>query len=107
MLTGVAGRVGEATKVRGLFITPSQMQLISSKMQGLKFKVILERDNYKDRVSVLVESLGAAAGGDLLVTEFAGIFQEICTVKVDNVQLVKPGSFDLPSPMIEDRRNWK
>lgn len=106
-LAGVAGRVGEATKVRGLFITPSQMQLICSKMQGLKFKVILERHNYKDRVSVLVESPGAEAGGDVFLTQFAGVFQEICTVKVDNVRLVKPGSFNLSSPLIEDRRNWE
>jgi phenylacetate-CoA ligase len=105
-LAGIAGRVGEATKVRGLFITPSQMQLISSKMQGLKFKVILGRHNYKDKVSVLIE-LPAEAGGDLLMTEFAGLFQQICTVKVDNVQLVKPENFNLSSPLIEDRRNWE
>lgn len=106
-LTGVAGRVGEAAKVRGLFITPSQMQLISSKMDGLRFQVIVDRHDYRDRVSVILETPVTSGSGEALATELADTFHKECTIKADRILLVKPGTLPAPSKVIEDRRNWE
>jgi len=107
LLTGIAGRLGESAKVRGLFITPSQMQRVSSTMNGLSFKVVIDRHDFRDRVSVIVESPETTAGGGALAVEFADAFRQECTIKVDKIELAKPGTLVPAATIIEDRRNWE
>ncbi len=105
-LSGISGRVGEATKVRGMFITPSQMQLISSKMRDLKFKVVVDRRDYRDIVTATLE-LPEGGNKDALASEFPQIFKDVCTVKVDGLEFTQSGSLDCAGSMIQDRRDWK
>lgn len=107
LLTGVAGRVGEAVKARGLFITPSQMKVISSKMNDLRFRVIVDRHEDRDRVSILLEAAELTDAGEELVRQFSETFQNQCTVKADRVELVKSGTLDPSAALIEDRRKWE
>lgn len=107
LLTGIAGRVGESAKVRGLFITPSQMQRVSSKMNGLSFKVVIDRHDFRDGVSVILEAPETTADREALVIKFADFFHQECTIKADKIELVKSGTLEPPSTIIEDRRNWK
>ncbi len=106
MLTGVAGRVGEATKVRGMFITPSQMKRVSAKIKDLEFRVVVERHDYRDRVSLIFEASGTAGSGEALAEDLSEAFQEECTIKADKIELVQPGTIDPAAPIIEDRRKW-
>jgi phenylacetate-CoA ligase len=106
-LSGIAGRVGESAKVRGMFITPSQMERVSTKMNGLSFKVVIDRHDFRDRVSVVLEPPETAVNGDALAIEFADAFHQECTIKADKIVLLKSGTLDTSSTIIEDRRNWQ
>ncbi len=105
-LSGISGRVGEAAKVRGMFITPSQMQLIGSKTGDLKFKVIIDRTDYRDFVTAILE-LPETGQKDALATEFSRVFKDVCTVRVDDLEFVQSGHLESDGSIIEDRRDWK
>jgi phenylacetate-CoA ligase len=105
-LTGISGRVGEAAKVRGLFLAPSQMNSVSSKMGNMPFRIVVDRKDYRDFVSAILEEPSDTARRDTLAAEFVRTFKEICTVKVDTVEFAQAGSLN-SSPAISDRRRWK
>ena len=105
-LDGIAGRIGDAVKVRGLFIAPSQMKKVSENFPDIKFQAVVRRAGHDD---ILLLRLETKTGGDLslLVDHFREHFREICTVRIDNIELLAPGSLgDGYSPLV-DERNWR
>ena len=104
-LAGIAGRVGEATKVRGMFIAPSQLKLVSSRFGEVRLQAIVDRLDFKDYLTVRVE-----AGSEeqaKLQREFENAFKEICTVKIDKLEFVAEGSLTEKDGLILDRRSWQ
>jgi len=104
-LLGISGRVGEATKVRGMFIAPSQLRLVASRFGELKLQAVVDRVEFKDHLTVRIEA-GLEDQGKLQ-SEFENIFKEICTVKVDKLEFVGKGTFSEKESLIVDRRTWK
>ena len=47
-LAGIAGRVGDAVKVRGLFVAPSQIKMIQAKYNNLPLQVVVSRMGHED-----------------------------------------------------------
>jgi hypothetical protein len=39
--------------------------------------------------------------------EFEKVFKEICTVKIDKLELIEKGTLQEKEPLIVDRRTWK
>jgi phenylacetate-CoA ligase len=104
-LTGIAGRVGEATKVRGMFVAPSQLKLVSSRFGEMRLQAIVDRVDFKDYLTVRVE-----AGPEdrvKLQREFENVFKEICTVKIDKLEFIEKGTLSDKDSLILDRRSWK
>jgi phenylacetate-CoA ligase len=105
-LAGISGRVGEATKVRGMFVAPTQLKLVASRFGDIKFQAIVSREGFKDILTVRVE---AEEGQDRakIETEFENIFKEICSVKVDKLEFIDKGTLSEKDSLIIDRRTWK
>jgi len=103
-MTGIAGRVGDAVKVRGLFIAPSQLNAIKEYFNKINYQLVITRELYRDYVTAIIE-----AGKDehWLAERFEKHFQSICTVKLDAVQLVTPGSISDGDKILIDKRNWE
>jgi phenylacetate-CoA ligase len=104
-LMGISGRVGEATKVRGMFIAPSQLKLVASRFGEVKLQAVVDRVEFKDYLTVRIEA-GSEDQGKLQ-GEFENVFKEICTVKVDKLEFVGKGTFSEKDSLIVDRRTWK
>jgi phenylacetate-CoA ligase len=104
-LLGISGRVGEATKVRGMFIAPSQLKLVASRFGELKLQAVVDRVDFKDHLAVRVEA--GPEDQAKLQSEFENVFREICTVKVDKLEFVGKGTFSEKDSLIVDRRTWK
>jgi len=104
-LMGISGRVGEATKVRGMFIAPSQLKLVSSKFGDVKLQALVDRVEFKDYLMVRVEA-GPEDHGKL-EAEFEKVFKEICTVKIDKLEFIEKGTLSDKDSLIVDRRSWK
>jgi phenylacetate-CoA ligase len=106
-LMGISGRVGEATKVRGMFIAPSQLKLISSKFGDIKLQALVDRIDFKDCLTVRVEVEQEGLERNRLEREFENIFKEVCTVKIDKLEFIEKGTLTEKDGLIVDRRSWK
>jgi phenylacetate-CoA ligase len=104
-LTGIAGRVGEAAKVRGMFIAPSQLRQVASRFRDLRLQAVVDRVDFKDHLTVRIEAGPEGRAG--LERDFENVFKEICTVKVDRVELIEKGTLGEKESLIVDRRSWK
>jgi len=106
-LSGIAGRVGDAVKVRGLFIAPSQLKKISEKFDNVKFQVVVIRELHKDFLTIRLETGEDAADRDELRSSFETFFREICTVKIDKIEFVEPATLSEEDKLIVDQRSWE
>jgi len=107
MLSGIAGRVGDAVKVRGMFIAPSQLARISAYFSDTRFQLIITRSGHRDALTVKMESSLQGDKLETLKSRFDKIFADICTVKIDAFVVVAPGSISEDAPLMIDERSWK
>jgi phenylacetate-CoA ligase len=106
-LAGISGRVGEATKVRGMFIAPSQLKAVSSRFGELRLQALVDREGFKDILTVRVEAEKEGFDRAKLENEFENVFREICTVKIDKLEFIEKGTLSEKDGLIVDRRTWK
>ncbi len=104
-LMGISGRVGEATKVRGMFIAPTQLRVVSSRFGDVRLQAVVDRVEFKDYLTVKVEA--APEDRARLEKEFENVFKEICTVKIDKLEFIDKGTLTDQDGLILDRRTWK
>lgn len=105
-LAGIAGRVGDAVKVRGLFIAPSQLKLLASKFENIPMQAIVSRTGHEDVLTLRLEKVNPLVGSTTWEDRFKKIFKEICTVKVDAVQYSEAGTITAEQKLILDQRQW-
>jgi len=98
--------VGEAVKVRGLFVAPSQLRKIAERFPRWKFQVVVTRTGNRDVLTVRIEAQGTGRGKEDLAP-FEKQFAEICTVRIDRVEEVPPGTLAEGYKAIVDERSWK
>ena len=106
-LAGISGRVGEATKVRGMFIAPSQLKAVSSRFGELRLQALVDREGFKDILTLRVEAEKEGSDRAKLEREFENVFREICTVKIDKLEFIEEGTLSEKDSLIVDRRSWK
>lgn len=102
-LEGIAGRTGDAVKVRGLFIAPSQLKRIEGKYPESRFQLLITRDAHEDHLVVRVMS----KAGEGFEEAFRKDFREVCTVRIDRIERVTAGTLGEDDPLILDQRTWK
>ncbi len=105
-LAGIAGRVGDAAKVRGLFIAPSQLKLLAGKFENLPMQAVVTRTGHEDVLTMRLEKANPDVGSAAWEDKFKKIFKEICTVKVDGVDYVEAGTITADQKLILDQRQW-
>jgi phenylacetate-CoA ligase len=86
-LDGIVGRMGDAVKVRGLFIAPSQLTKIKEKFDTVNFQL-------KTVISGSFEE------------DFRIFFRDACTVKIDRLEFLNSGTLK-DDRLIVDKREWK
>ena len=106
-MMGISGRVGEATKVRGMFIAPSQMRLVCSRFGDIRLQALVDRIDFKDYLTVRVEAEKEGLERNRIGAEFENIFKEICTVKIDKLEFIEKATLTDKDSLIVDRRSWK
>ncbi len=105
-LAGIAGRVGDAVKVRGMFIAPSQLKAIQAKYDSLPLQAVVSRDGHTDLLKLRVEKISPEIGDVSWETGFKKYFQEICTVKIDQIEYVSAGAIKQEEKLLVDLRKW-
>lgn len=105
-LDGLAGRIGDAVKVRGLFITPNQMRKLDEKFYNVRFQAIINRSAHEDILTLQVEPAQTPLDPSVLGQEIKNYFRNVCTVKIDQLTFLKPGTLKKDAPLIVDGRKW-
>ncbi len=105
-LAGIAGRVGDATKVRGLFIAPSQLKMISAKLDNLSFQAVVSRCGHEDRLKINIVRTDSRIGSVSWEHNFKKLFKEICSVRIDEIQYMETGTITADQKLIRDDRQW-
>lgn len=105
-LDGIAGRVGDATKVRGLFIAPSQLNKLKECFKDYSFQIVITREEFRDHLAVRVASTREITSNEL--DRFKKTFQEICTIRPDDIEVISRTELEAGGPqLIIDKRDWK
>lgn len=105
-LAGIAGRVGDAAKVRGMFLAPSQLKALQTKYNNLPMQAVVTREGHTDKLKLRVEKVSPEIGEPAWEVEFKNYFKQTCTVKVDEIECVDCGSIKADEKIIIDLRKW-
>ncbi|MEW7009568.1 phenylacetate--CoA ligase family protein [Lentilitoribacter sp. EG35] len=106
ILAGWLGRADQASKIRGMFVRPSQLTALCSQIEGLqRVRLVIDRDNEKDDIMLFCEMEDApveAVEGEML-ENIAQLFRELCHLKT-KVSLVDHGTLVDDGRVIVDMR---
>jgi len=106
-LLKILGRVDQATKVRGLFIHPGQVDEVASKHpQIAKYQVVVTRKEHKDEMTFLIELKEEVSQPEKLIEEIERSVRDVMKVRGD-VQFVPKGKIPDGAKKIEDQRTWE
>ena len=106
-LTGLLGRVGDAVKVKGMFIRGAQ---IDAAMRGFpevaRWQAVVEREGHQDQLSYLVETAAPVPDEAAFRARLGDALRESAKVRGE-VRLVAAGTLSPTAKRIDDRRVWK
>jgi phenylacetate-CoA ligase len=106
-LVKILGRVDQATKVRGLFIHPGQVNEVASKHpQIAKYQVVVTRKEHKDEMAFLIELKEEISQPEKLKEEIERSVRDVMKVRGD-VQFIPKGTIPDGAKKIEDQRTWE
>ncbi len=102
-LKGWMGRADQTTKVKGMFVHPSQIaEVVKRHPEVARARLTVERRGESDHMTLLCESSDCS---DALVAGLAGSLQERCKLKGE-IRLVAPGSLPNDGKVIDDQRSY-
>lgn len=100
-LKGILGRVGDAIKVKGMFVRGSEIEQVMKRFAAVaRFQAVVTREQHQDHLQYVVET---QPGASLDTAQLADALRE--TVKVRGEVTV--GTVAANAPRIDDRRVWK
>ncbi|HEX4803932.1 MAG TPA: AMP-binding protein [Myxococcaceae bacterium] len=106
-LNGILGRVGDAVKVKGMFVRGSQLEEVFKNFSEVRrFQAVVTRQEHQDALVYLVELGQEVADRSALASRLGDSLKEALKVRGE-VQLVAPGTIGEGAKRIDDRRVWK
>ena len=106
-LLKILGRADQATKVRGLFVHPGQVDEVASKHpQIAKYQVVLTRREHKDEMTFRIELKEEISEPERFKEEVERSIRDVMKVRSD-VQFVSRGTMPDGAKKIDDQRTWE
>jgi phenylacetate-CoA ligase len=103
-LAGWLGRVGEAVKVRGMFLHPRQVRSVMSEIPGVaRYRFVVEREEHRD---VLRCEFVPAAGSDA-ATLADTVKERVRSALRFNADVEPVDSLEADEPVLVDTRTWE
>ena len=108
VLSRLAGRVGEAVKVRGMFLHPSQVDAALEAVGGIgRYQVSVRRAGLRDELVVRIEVADADDNGsDGLPESVQQRLRAVWRVRPDRVETVPIGTIPEGGKALVDERPW-
>ena len=102
-IKGWMGRADQTTKVKGMFIHPSQVAQVTARHGEIgRARLVVSREAEADHMTLRCE----VAGGELALAEaIAETLQEVCKIR-GGVEFYEPGSLPNDGKVIDDQRDY-
>jgi phenylacetate-CoA ligase len=104
----LVGRVGDAVKVRGMFVHPNQLRFALSQMAGIaRAQAVVTRPENRDQLALRVVLADESADREALTKALGAAIESACRVKVDRVEFVTTDTLGEEAKPILDERSWE
>lgn len=104
----LVGRVGDAVKVRGMFVHPNQLRFAVGGVAGAaKFQALVARPENRDELTLRIALADESADRSALTEALERAVQSACRVKVDRVEFVPAQEIAPDAKLILDNRIWE
>lgn len=106
-LVGIVGRTSDAIKVRGMFVVAKQAEQAVLGFEPIsQFQIVVSRREQRDEMTLKIELKDEDIDKKKLVDDLNKRFQDICRVKIDNIEFVERGNIPEKHQKIVDERTW-
>jgi phenylacetate-CoA ligase len=106
-LAGLVGRVGDAVKVKGMFIRGAEIAKALEAFPAVaRFQAVVTRDQHQDHLAYVVELAEGASSEAGLSERIAETLREAIKVRGE-VRISPRGTLPEGSKRIDDRRSWR
>ncbi len=106
-LNGWQGRVGEAAKVRGMFLHPRQLAAVMDRFpEVVRYQVVISRRAHRDELALQIVARSDADAPGHLVDKIQDVARQALKFRLD-VQMVDALQLAPGSPPIKDNRSWE
>jgi phenylacetate-CoA ligase len=107
-IAGWKGRIGEALKVRGLFVHPNQIDEVASKFpQIAAYQAVIARVADRDELTFIIELADESIDRQKLIDELQYAFRDVCRVKIDRLEFIGKGAIPEGHKTLVDKRVWE
>lgn len=104
----LVGRVGDAVKVRGMFVHPNQLRFALGGTAGVRgFQAVVTRPQNRDSLTLRLALTDDSVDRQALSDAVSAGVQSVCRVKVDAVEFVPWSEIEEKPGVILDERTWE
>jgi phenylacetate-CoA ligase len=104
----LVGRVGEAVKVRGMFLHPNQLRFAAGQVPGVaRLQAIVSRVEERDELILRLVPTQADVDREALGAALAAAVQASCRLKADRIEFIREAELARDAPPIIDQRTWE
>lgn len=100
----LVGRVGDAVKVRGMFLHPNQVAFALGRFPIAAHQVVVRRPGVRDELTLRLVLSDPQADSAALTEPLSAAFKQVCRVSVDAFEFV--AELAANAPKIVDERRW-
>jgi phenylacetate-CoA ligase len=106
LLGGILGRVGDAVKIRGLFVHPAEAdRVILGFPEVARYQIVVSRAGGRDEAHLLLD-LRPGADAAAVCTAVGAAVRERLRLRME-AATAAPGAIPDEAPRIHDRREWR
>lgn len=103
----IVGRVGEAVRVRGMFMHRHQLDQVFNFFTEIdKYQIIVDRHEHRDSMKVRAELKDWDRDKTVLQESLKERMQEICTIRPDEIEFIREGSLSNGYKVLLDNREY-
>ena len=104
----LVGRVGDAVKVRGMFVHPNQLRFALGQVAGIaRAQAVVTRPENRDELTLRVVLADESVEREPLTDQLGTAIQSACRVKVDEVEFIPADALGEDAKVILDERKWE
>lgn len=106
-ITKILGRIGDALRVRGMFIHLKQIKQVMESFPEINaFQIVVNRPGYRDNLILRVELKDVSVNKEDLQRSLSEKFREICRLLPDEIIFSEPGKLPGEKKIFVDERKY-